>query len=141
MFTNYTQCITIIQYNLWVYPVLRFLFFIKYCLFLIFLTETISRTDEGQPRPKYIFNKRGNNICFFYSKEVWSITITEFQMFSWFFVLRFIFYEGGGWRIRGGWGIVWKFCGNALMERRGLKNAQYYILVCPINNGTITILF
>ena len=42
------------------------------------VTETISRTDEGQPRPKYIFNKSGTNIYFFYSKEVWSITITEF---------------------------------------------------------------
>ena len=45
---------------------------------LIFVTETISRTDEGQPRPKYIFNKCGTNIYFFYSTEVWSITITEF---------------------------------------------------------------
>ena len=26
-------------------------------LFLIFVTETISRTDKGQPRQKYIFNK------------------------------------------------------------------------------------
>ena len=26
-------------------------------LFLIFMTETISRTDEGQPRPKHIINK------------------------------------------------------------------------------------
>ena len=33
--------------------------------FLIFVTETISRTDEGQPRPKYIFNKCGTNIYFF----------------------------------------------------------------------------
>ena len=24
--------------------------------------ETISRTDEGQPRPKYIYNKCGTNI-------------------------------------------------------------------------------
>ena len=30
-----------------------------------FVTETISRTDEGQPRPKYIFNKCGPNIYFF----------------------------------------------------------------------------
>ena len=29
------------------------------------MTKTISRTDEGQLRPKYIFN---------YSTEVWSIT-------------------------------------------------------------------
>ena len=29
------------------------------------VTETISRTDEGQPRPKYIFNKCGPNIYFF----------------------------------------------------------------------------
>ena len=34
-------------------------------LFLIFVTETISRTDEGQPRPKYIFNKCETNIYFF----------------------------------------------------------------------------
>ena len=27
--------------------------------------ETNSRTDEGQPRPKYIFNKCGTNINFF----------------------------------------------------------------------------
>ena len=26
---------------------------------------TMSRTDEGQPRPKYIFNKCGTNIYFF----------------------------------------------------------------------------
>ncbi len=29
------------------------------------MTETISRTDEGQPRLKYIFNKCGTNIYFF----------------------------------------------------------------------------
>ena len=34
-------------------------------LFLIFVTETISRTDEGHPRPKYIFNKCGTNIYSF----------------------------------------------------------------------------
>ena len=30
------------------------------CLFWIFMTVTISRTDEGQTRPKYIFNKMWN---------------------------------------------------------------------------------
>jgi len=34
-------------------------------LFLICVTETISRTDEGQPRTKYFFNKCGSNIYFF----------------------------------------------------------------------------
>ena len=34
--------------------------------------------DEGQHRPKYIFNKCGTNIYFFYTTEVWSITITKF---------------------------------------------------------------
>ena len=29
-------------------------------LFFIFMTEAISRTDEGEPRPKYIFNKMWN---------------------------------------------------------------------------------
>ena len=49
-------------------------------LFLTFVTETISRTDEGQPRPKYIFNSSINVelTSIFYSTEVWSITITEF---------------------------------------------------------------
>ena len=37
----------------------------NFCLFLIFATETISRTDEGQPRQKYIFDKCGTNIYFF----------------------------------------------------------------------------
>ena len=44
------------------------------------MTETISRTDEGQPRPKYIFNKCGTHIYFFNSTEVWSIAINEFKV-------------------------------------------------------------
>jgi len=44
------------------------------------VTETISRADKGQLRPNYIFNKCGPNIYFFYFTEVWSITITEFEM-------------------------------------------------------------
>ena len=32
----------------------------NFCLFFIFMTEIISRTDEGQPRPRYIFNKMWN---------------------------------------------------------------------------------
>ena len=36
-------------------------------------------TDEGQPRPKYIFNKCGTNIYFFLLTEVWSITITKLK--------------------------------------------------------------
>ena len=36
------------------------------CQFVFNLCEeTISRADEGQPRPKYIFNKCGTNIYFF----------------------------------------------------------------------------
>ena len=50
--------------------------------FIYFDGYYIVRTDEGQPRPKYIFNKCGTNIYFFYSTEVWSITITEFFIFS-----------------------------------------------------------
>ena len=59
-------------------------------LFLIFLTETILKTDEGQPRPKYIFNKCGTNIYLFYSTEVWSIIITEFQMLVLCFKVYFL---------------------------------------------------
>ena len=47
----------------------------KLTKFLIFLIETILRTEDGQRRPKYIFNNCGTNIYFFYSTEVWSITI------------------------------------------------------------------
>ena len=36
------------------------IFIYKIDLFLTFVTETISRTDEGQPRPKYIFNNSIN---------------------------------------------------------------------------------
>ena len=38
---------------------------LKLSLFLTFVIETISRTHEGQLRPKYIFNKCGTNIYFF----------------------------------------------------------------------------
>ena len=38
-------------------------------LFLIFLTETISRPDEGQPRPKYIFDKYGTKIYFLFTLQ------------------------------------------------------------------------
>ena len=39
---------------------------IKLILFVFNLCEeTISRSDEGQPRPKYVFNKCGTNIYFF----------------------------------------------------------------------------
>ena len=34
-------------------------------LFLILVPETILRTDKGQPRPKYMFNKCGTNIYIF----------------------------------------------------------------------------
>ena len=34
-------------------------------LFLIFMPKTILRTDKGQPRPKYMFNKCGTNIYIF----------------------------------------------------------------------------
>ena len=42
-----------------------FITLLFFYLFLFFVTETISRTDEGQPRPKYIYNKCGTNIYFF----------------------------------------------------------------------------
>ena len=37
----------------------------KYIFVFNLCEDTISRTDEGQPRPKYIFNKCGTNIYFF----------------------------------------------------------------------------
>ena len=51
-------------------------------LFITFLTETISRTDEGQSRPKYIFNKCGTDIYFFTLQRIWSNTITEGKKFN-----------------------------------------------------------
>ena len=56
----------------WILQVLCFQIFCIFHTFkpfdamiLTFVTETISRTDQGQPRPKYIFNKYGTNIYFF----------------------------------------------------------------------------
>ena len=45
-------------------PILKSWFFILILLMRcvwIFMTETISRTDEGQPRRKYLFDKCGTN--------------------------------------------------------------------------------
>ena len=44
----------------------------------------IVRTDEGQPRPKYIFNNSINVelTSTFYSTEVWSITISKFSNYK-----------------------------------------------------------
>ena len=56
---------------------------------IIFMTEIILRTNEGQPRPKYIYNKCGTNIDFFYSTKVWSITITKLYIF--FSLINIIF--------------------------------------------------
>ena len=43
-------------------------------LLSILMVINIVRTDEGQPRPKYVLNKCETNIYFFYSTDVWSIT-------------------------------------------------------------------
>ena len=58
----------------------QFFFKLSFCLliflwFLAFFTIDFDSyyivwTDEGQPRPKYLFNKCGTNIYFFYSREV-----------------------------------------------------------------------
>jgi len=72
---DYLQIIFFPSHNLSSFPLCTFdspnLYFGFWILMII--------TDEGQPRPKYIFNKCGTNIYFFYSTDVWSITITEFQ--------------------------------------------------------------
>ena len=43
------------------------------------MTETISRSDEGQP--KYIFNKFGKNICFLYSKRFGPLSTPKIEKF------------------------------------------------------------
>ena len=50
-------------------------------MFLIFVTETISRTDEGQPRPKYIFNKCGTKIYFFTVQRFGSSPSPNFKLY------------------------------------------------------------
>ena len=55
------------------------------------MTEIILRTNEGQPRPKYIYNKCGTNIDFFYSTKIWSITITKLYIF--FSLINIIFFN------------------------------------------------
>ena len=50
-------------------------------MFFIFMTEIISSTDEGQPRPKYIFNRMWSyNIYTFFLlyRGLVQITIPEF---------------------------------------------------------------
>ena len=44
--------------------------------------ETISRTDEGQPRPKYIFNKCGTNIYIFTLQRFGPSPSTSFKFFE-----------------------------------------------------------
>ena len=50
--------------------------------------ETISRTDEGQPRPKYIFNKCGTNIYFFTLQRFGPSPSPNFKssLYIWIFV-------------------------------------------------------
>ena len=64
-----------LNFNVFFSWILQVLCFQIFCIFhtikpfdamvLTFVTETITTTDEGQPRPKYIFNKYGTNIYFF----------------------------------------------------------------------------
>ena len=59
--------------NIWIFPlilhikILDGVYFDLRSMHFVFnlCEETISRTDEGQPRPKYIFNKCGTNSYFF----------------------------------------------------------------------------
>jgi len=44
------------------------------------VTETISRTDEGQPRPKYIFNKCGTKIYLFTVQRFGSSPSPNFKL-------------------------------------------------------------
>ena len=53
-------------------------FFTKF-FFIGFDGYYIVRTDGGQPRPKYIFNKCETNIYFLYSTEVWSKPSPNFK--------------------------------------------------------------
>jgi len=46
--------------------------------------KTISRTDEGQPRPKYIFNKCGTNIYFFTLQRFGPSPSPNFKASLWF---------------------------------------------------------
>ena len=59
------------------------LHFINFFLFFIdFDGDYIVRTDEGQPRPKYIFYKCGTNISFFYSTVVLRLFKKKLTNFS-----------------------------------------------------------
>ena len=43
------------------------------------MKKHISRTDEGEPRPKYIFNKCGTNIYFFTLQRFGPSTLLNFK--------------------------------------------------------------
>ena len=82
----------------------KFLFWIIFfvCLFCWFLTiffidfdgYYIVRTDEGQLRPKYIFNKCGTNIYFFllYRGLVHHHHNKKYLILLFFFLMRDVFY-------------------------------------------------
>ena len=78
-----------------------------FCLFLIFVTEKISRTDEGQPRPKYIFDKCGTNIYFFTVQRFGSSPSPDFKLdIKWDNKMhvdgkhRMVGYQDENWRVR-----------------------------------------
>ena len=67
---------------------------------LIFVTETISRTDEGQPRPKYISNKCGTNIYILLYKgllhhhhRILNLRWTDFRLLTLYSFLRATFFN------------------------------------------------
>jgi len=72
-------------FSIWLYLFLKNLF----CLFIISWFKTITiwfagyhilRTDKGQPRPKYIFNKCGTNIYFINSMRFGSSLTPNFKL-------------------------------------------------------------
>ena len=57
--------------------------------------ETISGTDEGQPRPKYIFTKCGTNIYFFTLQRFGPSPSLNFKYEQHFILCKYInFLEG-----------------------------------------------
>ena len=87
--SEYLQIIFFPSHNLSSFPLcpfdspIFFLLHILFCLFIFlwfltfFVLFLIVIISLELTRAKYIFNKCGTNIYFFYSTEVWSITMTE----------------------------------------------------------------
>ena len=70
--------------------------------------ETISWTDEGQPRPKYIFNNGGTNIYFF-TLRMFGPSPSPSVKWNYLFQVRDNYHEIERWRVSIEEGLTYRY--------------------------------